>query len=336
MANAKDLLDRLHRVGTYAYFWNLRTKQSAWYHIANTAERRIAFNAFNGLTDDLYFSVYPITSVPTTDRTGTPAPPDQVRGRLDNIECASCLFAEFDDKDFLGSAGKVAAHIRSLDYQPSAIVRSGGGYHCYWFLKQAVFDIEALSSTLAAWVEFVGADTGAKDITRVLRVPGTWNHKYNPPRPVELKVWEQARVYEFEQLRETIPPPPPPPPIELPKLHIDLNQQAFLAEALRAEQDRVLHSPNGLRNHSLNTAAFNLGQLVGGGLLDRSDVEALLTSAARAIGLDKDPNCGDAGIAATLRSGLDHGSRYPRRGPRGEPHDFGREILAYHLRRRRK
>jgi hypothetical protein len=335
MANARDLLNRLHRTGNYAYFWSLATKRSAWYRLDNTAERRIAFDQFNAATEDLYFSVYPITGIPAVDRKGAPAEPWQVRGRLNNVQLAHCLFAEFDDKDFGDSQRKAARHIWDLNHRPSAIIRSGGGYHCYWFLKHEVTDIETLSATLFQWVEFVGADTSAKDITRVLRIPGTLNHKYQPPRPVQIKVWEPNRVYEFNQLREAIPPPPPPPPVEIPKLDIDLNQQAFLAKALRLETDRVLNAPQGMRNHSLNTAAFNLGQLVSGGLLDRSEVELVLTNAAHAIGLHIDKNCGETGIAGTLRSGLDRGANYPRTGPRGTTGQHpGYEYLSHNLRSR--
>src|SRR5262249_5193373 len=71
------------------------------------------------------------------------------------------------------------------------------------------------------------------------------------------------------------------------------------------------------RNNALNEAAFNLGQLVGGGLLrEEEGVEALREAACRA-GLDVDPNCGPRGIAATIRSGLTVGKDGPRPGPTG-------------------
>jgi hypothetical protein len=62
---------------------------------------------------------------------------------------------------------------------------------------------------------------------------------------------------------------------------------------------------NGTRNHTLNEAAFSLGQLVAGGELQEGDVIAELTAAARLAGL------GDNEIGATIRSGLSAGARSP-------------------------
>jgi hypothetical protein len=81
---------------------------------------------------------------------------------------------------------------------------------------------------------------------------------------------------------------------------------AYAAAALRGELDRVLAAAEGSRNHTLNAAAFALGQLAAGGLLSRQLVEDALTLAGQAIGLDP-REC-----AATVRSGLDAGERTPR------------------------
>ena len=81
---------------------------------------------------------------------------------------------------------------------------------------------------------------------------------------------------------------------------------AYAAAALRGELDRVLTAPEGQRNHTLNTAAFALGQLVAAGLLPRQLAEDTLTLAGHGIGLSP-REC-----AATIRSGLDSGQRAPR------------------------
>jgi hypothetical protein len=81
---------------------------------------------------------------------------------------------------------------------------------------------------------------------------------------------------------------------------------AYAAAALRGELDRVLAAGEGTRNHTLNAAAFALGQLVAGGLLARQLAEDALSLAGQAIGLPA-REC-----AATIRSGLDKGARTPR------------------------
>lgn len=82
---------------------------------------------------------------------------------------------------------------------------------------------------------------------------------------------------------------------------------AYARTALEREIARVESARVGTRNDTLNRAAYNLGTLVGSGLLERSEVEVELTRAARATGLDARE------VAATLRSGLTAGIARPRR-----------------------
>jgi hypothetical protein len=93
------------------------------------------------------------------------------------------------------------------------------------------------------------------------------------------------------------------------------NQKAYAVAALRGELDRVLIAQEGSRNHTLNAAAFALGQLVAAGLLRRQFAEDALNLAGLAIGLPS-REC-----AATIRSGLDSGQRSPRQSTSGQgPH----------------
>ncbi len=85
--------------------------------------------------------------------------------------------------------------------------------------------------------------------------------------------------------------------------------QAYAHAALRGELDRVLAATQGNRNHTLNHAAFNLGQLVGAGLLTGPDVTAALHVAAEHIGL-----C-PAEALRTIASGLNSGRTQPRHPP---------------------
>jgi hypothetical protein len=84
---------------------------------------------------------------------------------------------------------------------PSAIVFSGGGVHVYW--------ISDLALTPAEWAPYasglknllltnaVRCDAGlTTDIARILRVPGTQNHKYDPPKPVQLSPLP-LKIYNF-------------------------------------------------------------------------------------------------------------------------------------------
>lgn len=79
--------------------------------------------------------------------------------------------------------------------------------------------------------------------------------------------------------------------------------------ALEAEASKVAAAPGGQRNETLNAAAYSLGQLVAGGVLDQGEVESALLDAANAAGLT------DGEARATIRSGMTAGEREPRTAP---------------------
>ncbi|MGH8878461.1 MAG: AAA family ATPase [Stackebrandtia sp.] len=93
----------------------------------------------------------------------------------------------------------------------------------------------------------------------------------------------------------------------------------YARAALEAECARVMNAPAGQRNHTLNRAAFSLGQLIAGGALDDADVVTELTAAAELAGLDTDPGCGPQGIAATIASGIAAATKSPRGVPVRDP-----------------
>ena len=80
----------------------------------------------------------------------------------------------------------------------------------------------------------------------------------------------------------------------------------WAAAAVDGEIERVRHAPEGCRNHTLNRAAFALGQIAGAGLLDSSEVETRLRDAAMGAGL------GEREALLTIRSGISAGEARPR------------------------
>jgi len=74
---------------------------------------------------------------------------------------------------------------------PTIIVHSGGGLHVYWVLEAFVErpfwqQHAAKLKDLTRALQFLSDDTRTADIASVLRVPGTLNFKYTPPRPVTI------------------------------------------------------------------------------------------------------------------------------------------------------
>lgn len=83
----------------------------------------------------------------------------------------------------------------------------------------------------------------------------------------------------------------------------------YIRSAFTAELEAVEAAPQGVRNHTLNRAAFNLGTFIGAGLLDRQAVGEALHAVALARGLS------DGEARATITSGLENGIRAPRQVP---------------------
>ncbi len=130
-------------------------------------------------------------------------------------------------------------------------------------------------------------------------------------------VHETGVVYEWETSPDSVPfaalPPwlvdlisAPAAPSAAPAPHAP---NAYAEAALDKELASLRRASEGARNNSLNTAAYNLGQLVGAGALGRGQVETLLLAVAKSIGLD------EREAAATVKSGLDGGIAAPRRMP---------------------
>jgi Bifunctional DNA primase/polymerase, N-terminal len=119
-----------------------------------------------------------------------------------------------------------------------------------------------------------------------------------------------------EGLRRLLDPPPAtrttlPPAPQFPGRDGG-RAERYAQAALAREAARVRAAPPGTCNHTLNRAAFNLGQLVAGGLLDAEQVAAVLLAAALAA-----PATGHTDrqrkAQATIASGLQGGAAKPRR-----------------------
>ena len=90
-----------------------------------------------------------------------------------------CVWVDLDKTPKLPDFGEIP---------PDFVVSSGGGFHVYWMLESPVYvrdnrwkQIEAVNRGLTK--KFNG-DIMCPDISRILRVPDTFNFKYNPPKKV--------------------------------------------------------------------------------------------------------------------------------------------------------
>ena len=99
---------------------------------------------------------------------------------------------------------------------------------------------------------------------------------------------------------DTTKPAPPPP---------ETRGVGYGETAMIQEIHKVRTAPEGSRNNILNTAAFNLGQLVGGGVLGEKTVRDELAAAAKLVGLEEKETFD------TIDSGIKAGIAKPRRAP---------------------
>jgi len=141
-----------------------------------------------------------------------------------------------------------------------------GGYHCYWLLDrpwmlETADDRKRASKLQAAWVLLMGGDTQSKDLARVLRVPGTHNYKYSPPRDVQFVACNLDERWELETLAAMAAPfveSDRPAPAALPA-NDDDRLRTIAAQWLGGAVGRVRGAPDGQKHHTLLDAAITLG-----------------------------------------------------------------------------
>ena len=141
-----------------------------------------------GLNYDVYVGVAPRRGSDGT-RAGV--------GRL------GAVWSDLDAKD----GHTVDSHLRQLEdltYPPSILVLTGGGCHAYWLLLKHLDGLEQLERA-EGLMRRLGRGLGGDpvwDRARILRAPGTFNHKYAVPRPVELERFEPRLRYDLDELEE--------------------------------------------------------------------------------------------------------------------------------------
>ena len=127
------------------------------------------------------------------------APRASRSGTKDAIERVWTLWVECDGADS-------ARRLHGFRPRPSLVIASGSGPNChaYWPLAEPVAPLQAERANLRL-ATALGADLACFDASRILRPPGTWNHKHEPPRPVALLRHERGRCFEVETVLADVP-----------------------------------------------------------------------------------------------------------------------------------
>jgi hypothetical protein len=147
---------------------------------------------------------------------------------------------------------------------------------------------------------------------------------YRPPKPGKAGgfyrwINEGHPIADAPQaLLDVVIDKPEPIVEKAPNPFLDIEQgsdaaRSWAEAALEKESAIVAGTGKGKRNHQLNTSAFSLGQIVGGGALTEDEVIDALIAASKANGSIKDD--GDRACRKTIASGLKNGKLQPRTAP---------------------
>ncbi len=138
-------------------------------------------------------------------------PRETGRGDKGGVTRIVALHADADTKHFGGSEQGAYDALMDCPLEPSLIVHTGGGFHGYWLLAEPVATtpetVQRTEGLMLRLYERLGGLDKVQDISRILRVPGTYNQKYEPPREARV-LYESERVYTLDDFEQELPPLP--------------------------------------------------------------------------------------------------------------------------------
>lgn len=149
--------------------------------IAVQAALRLSHRGF-----DVFVGVAPRVCAESEDITRCP---HKARGGKDHIARIGWAFVEIDTgKGEYENVGDILARLDALALPPDMVIASGGGCHAYWRLEPPTSDVHRFERLTRVLQRHLGHDP-AVDISRVLRVAGTTNHKYAERPTVSVLRW---------------------------------------------------------------------------------------------------------------------------------------------------
>lgn len=139
------------------------------------------------------------------------------RATTENGTAGNCaeLWTLYIDVDFAHVAEATARdRLARFPIPPAAIVETGGGLHSYWALRDPFVlpdEAEAAASALRRLAAHFNSDPAVAEPARVLRIPGTTNRKYQPPRAVALVALDPDRRVNLSEILAWLPADPQRP-----------------------------------------------------------------------------------------------------------------------------
>ena len=130
-------------------------------------------------------------------------------GATENLLLLPAVWVDIDFKET--PRAEAWRRAQRFAFKPSVWMASGGGTHGYFILEEParVSEAEKISRVLHGLAEHFGGDHNATDLARILRAPGSLNHKYTPARPAAV-VESNSFRYALDDLLDVCPAWTPP------------------------------------------------------------------------------------------------------------------------------
>jgi hypothetical protein len=178
------------------------------------------------------------------------------RGR-ENVVQVNAYYVDIDGLRY-GMEKDIASEKLLLSVAPpNVIVYTRNGVQALWMVSEGRNDSEEYKFTELGLIHAFGGDGNAKDIARVLRMPGTY-HMKNPDDPYLCSVMyaDESLVYSEDYLREVYPAPVVAPPVAVAHRRVERDGTADEWEEILREYEGWRGVP-GVRHDTLLIAAGN-------------------------------------------------------------------------------
>ncbi|MFH9977913.1 phage/plasmid primase, P4 family [Streptomyces sp. NPDC017179] len=204
------------------------------------------------------------------------------------------------DSDRPAALEHAAAHLGKR-HTPTMRVHTAQGHHDYYWAPASL----KLGNGLGTLKGIFDGDVRAGNAYVIgpgsVHATGVIYELDNPEQlPVAAPAWLLTAL-------TTKPAPAPVPTGPAAPIQLDTRQlDAYTRKVVQAECDAIANAADKTQNNTINTAAFNLGTLVGAGALSETEAQQALLAAARA------GNHPDGRAIPTINSGLTAGMAHPR------------------------
>ncbi len=128
-------------------------------------------------------------------------------GKKADVTKVRTLWADLDFKGYADGREGAFRALEAFPLRPTVVVESGNGFHLYWYLAAPIEPSAAIEQLLGRLYALLGADRSVLDLSRVLRVPETFNNKTTPAKLARVYHAEYEAVYTLADFEALLPAP---------------------------------------------------------------------------------------------------------------------------------